>query len=130
MLFKEQKNINIQEQSIPNIQDRRYLPRWDVNSRVTYHREDENIIHECRSKDLNCTGACIAISETLEPNQKLIMTFFLGDQSQPIHVMGRMIWQRSQAEQNLVGVHFDVIGEKMRDLIYQYAFQFRHDELV
>ena len=110
--------------------DRRYLPRWEVDNKILYQKENEDTYHECRSKDINATGACMRTTEDITPNQQLNLTIYLADDIEPISIHGQTVWRVSREKENLVGIRFDRITEKTSDLIFHYAFEYKKEELM
>ena len=111
-------------------QDRRYLPRWEVDNKILFKKEDETTEYECHSKDINCTGACIRTREDIAPNQELDLTIYLADDIEPIRVHGRTLWRIARDNESLVGGHFDRVSDKTGDLIFNYAFEYKKEEVL
>lgn len=109
--------------------DRRYLPRWQVNNKILYRRPDTPEEYECQSKDVNGTGACLRNPTSFIPNEKLDLTIYLVENIEPIRAQGHVVWQASQGGENLAGIHFDRISTKDQDCIFEYAFEFKKEEL-
>lgn len=134
MPFKDKSEANPQRQSrdtsYPADVDRRYLPRWEVDNKILYRRENEVSHHECRSKDINCSGACIRTDEEIPLNQELALTVYLADDIEPVHVHGKTVWRLSKEQENLVGIQFDRISDKTSELIFNYAFEYKKEELM
>ena len=118
-----------QVESSADESDRRYFPRWEVDNKVLYHIENDPIVHECRSVDINCTGACIKTDDTLVPNQNLKLTIYL-DKNVTISVNGTIIWSKPLEKENIVGINFSNMSQKMQETILKYAFEFNKDSLV
>ena len=110
--------------------DRRYLPRWEVNNKISYRKDNDILYHDCLSKDINCTGACIRTPEDIPVHQNLKLTICLAENIDPIQVHGRVVWQKGHGEEHSLGIQFDRVSDKTSELIYRYAFEFRHDDLV
>ncbi len=110
--------------------ERRYFPRWEVNNRICYRLEPESFSHECRSRDLNCCGACLLTKQSLPPDQKLKMTVYLAEDV-CVHVEGKVLWSKPQKnEQYLIGVNFLETSKKIQDLILNHAFEINKNDLV
>ena len=109
--------------------DRRYFPRWEVQNRVIYRLEHDLNTRECHSRDINCTGACLCLKESIALNQRLKLTLFLTDDV-AVHVDGKVLWAQPNNNDYLVGVNFVEINEEIRDLILQYAFEIKKGDLV
>ena len=43
---------------------------------------------------------------------------------------GSVIWQKEIDNEYLVGLHFDKLTNKARELITDYAFEFKKDDVV
>jgi c-di-GMP-binding flagellar brake protein YcgR len=113
--------------------DRRRFPRWTISNRVFYKREGEEEERVALSKDICSNGACISLSEAVTPNTELDLKIHLGNNLEPISAKGRVVWlyPSREAKDNpfLAGVHFDYLRESEKDKIYNYAYQFRREEL-
>ena len=112
-----------------NGSEKRYLPRWTVNHRVIYQKENDSVSRECRSKNIHCEGACIDALEMLTSNQNLTLTFFLFDDV-AVEVQGKVQWILNNAQQNLIGLQFYNVSQKVQDLILQYAFRVNKEGLI
>ena len=58
------------------------------------------------------------------------MTIYLADDIEPIEAIGRPIWNAVKENQNLSGVRFDRISSSARDLIFQFAFVHKKEDLM
>ena len=112
------------------VSDRRYLPRWEVHNKILFRREEETACRQCLSKDINSIGTCIVTEEPVELNKPLVMTIYLADDIEPIEAVGRPIWNSVKENQNLAGVRFERISSKARDLIFQFAFVHKKEDLM
>ena len=108
--------------------DKRYLPRWTVNNRILYQVNDQPIFREGHTKDLNCSGACILVDETLQKDQKINLTIYLT-QNQFITVNGQVKWIKLSTGKNLIGVHFHNITENAQEVLLENAFELNKEEL-
>ena len=120
---KIQFSPNIKESVESNPQDRRYLPRWDAANRVIYRKKQDESIHECQSKDINCSGAAIWTEEEIPTQEKINLTVFLS-KDVFFSVDATVLWKKKRDDQTLVGVRFDAVAEEIRDLIFNYAFEY------
>lgn len=110
--------------------EKRYFPRWEVNNRICYRLEPESLLHECRSRDLNCCGACLLTNQSLEPEQKLKLSVYLAEDV-CIHLEGKVLWSKPEPDQQyLVGVNFLETSKKIQDLILDHAFEINKKNLV
>jgi len=109
--------------------DQRYIPRWEVSNRVLYHVQDEKSQGEARTRDLSCAGLCIRTDGDLLSDKKIELTIYLS-QKRTIRVQGRILWTRKTSEGSLAGIIFDNIQPEDQDLILDYAFAVKKDDLV
>ena len=109
--------------------ERRYFPRWEVKNRVSYRLAHDQQIKECQSRDVNCAGACLSLKEALPVDQHLKLTLYLTDDVS-VHVDGKVLWARPNQDDYLIGVSFLSTNEKIQDLILQYAFELKKQDLV
>jgi len=133
MPFEEEKTKpRLQPEKIekPANDERRYLPRWEVDNRIIYRKNNEDTAHECRSKDIHAMGACLRSDYDIPPYQELDLTIYLADDIEPIHVRGRTLWRVARDKENLIGIRFERISDKISDLIFNYAFEYKKEELM
>src|SRR3989338_9069822 len=71
--------------------DRRYLPRWEIENRILYRKEDDVVYHECTTKDLHCGGVCFFSKEAVQAGRKVTLTIYLTDDI-AIHLKGETAW--------------------------------------
>ena len=125
---------NIQESKIPNNADRRYLPRWEVRNKILFKKaEEETAAHQANSIDITSAGMCLDTSEPVTPNGRLNLMIYLADDIEPIDALGRVVWQKpksSEGSENIVGIYFERISKQAQDLIFNYAFEYKHAEMV
>ena len=113
-----------------NQDDRRYFPRWEVSNRVVYQLENEDVLRECRTKDINCAGACIYPKGKIKPDTKIDLTIYLAENKAPVRALGKCSWSRNVGDVHLAGIQFDEISEKAKDLLFEFAFEWKREELV
>ncbi len=116
--------------ALVNNSDRRYLPRWEASNKISYRKENDIVYRDCLSKDINCTGACLRASEELPVHQNLKLTIQLAENIDPIQVQGRVVWQQGHDADYCVGIQFDRVSDKASELIFRYAFEFKHDDMM
>ena len=109
--------------------DQRYIPRWVVNNKVLYRKENNPAYQETASKDINCSGASFYCKDEVGPNQKLKMVMYLS-QTIAVEVSGTVLWEKIGKDQNLIGVRFENIPSHVQDMILQYAFEFKKEDLT
>lgn len=109
--------------------DKRYFPRWQVSNRVFYQLEKSGRSYECRSRDLNCAGACLLTDQGIAANQKVKLTIDLSD-AVSVDVEGRTLWCRPVAGRNLTGIIFTNVKPEVQDSILDYAFEVKKEDVV
>jgi len=109
--------------------DLRYIPRWEVKSRVMYIRPGEIAFHQSESHDINCMGACIFTDEEIPLDEKLNVTIYLTSDIS-ISVTAKVVWEKTVGEQKILGLHFENVSDQVRDLIFNYAFEYKKEDLV
>lgn len=102
-------------------EEQRYFPRWETSNRVLYQSGKNCEIHQASTKDLSCAGVCIRTDRPLHQN-KIKLTIFLNSNTSVV-VDGRILWNRPDEGQTLVGVLFENIPLQSQELILQYAFE-------
>ena len=133
MIFKETEKANplsAASSSSVSDQDRRYLPRWEVDNKIIFQKNQDDIPYECRSKDITAAGACLRIKEDISLSQELNLTIYLANDIEPIQVHGKAIWHQKKENENLIGVQFDAINDATSDRIFHYAFEYRKSDLM
>ena len=109
--------------------DQRYIPRWISANRATYQFEDDPAIHEGRTKDLNCAGACITSDHHFEKNQKVKLTIYLNDRT-PVKVDGRIVWTKFSNKDTEIGIDFSNTSDEAQELILKHAFEIDKNNLI
>ena len=109
--------------------DQRYIPRWVVHNKVLYRRENNPSYQETASKDINCSGASFYCKDEIGPNQKLKMVLYLSE-TIAVEVTGTVLWKKDGKDQSLIGVRFENIPAHVQDMILQYAFEFKKEDLT
>ena len=110
-------------------QDRRYIPRWEVSSKILYQLHDDIDIQEGRTQDLSCVGTCLHSEKDLLANKKVKLTIYLSEDT-TIQVDGHILWTKKTPKGNFAGILFKDIKPEMQDLILDYAFEINKDDLV
>lgn len=107
--------------------DERYLPRWEVYRRVDYFEEGK-VSFRAYTIDLSLEGA--AIFAFGNPSEKCFvqLRIHLTDRAS-FQILGRVAWSRSEANHKLMGIVFEKLGERERELIMRHAFELRNDPL-
>ena len=129
---KEKKDLNLSGTAFGQTKDadRRYLPRWQVDNKILYQAEEGAALGECRSRDINSSGACIRMPDDVPLQQRLNLTIFLAKDIDPIQVRGAVVWKAPHDGENWFGIKFDRVSEKTNDLIFNYAFEYKKDEVM
>ena len=109
--------------------DKRYLPRWEVNNKVVYRLGNQREAHECTSKDISCTGACLQSEIHLPKNSKVDLTIHLSPKSS-INVQGHIVWNKDAEGKFLAGVVFENIPAASQEMILKHAFEIKKEDLV
>ena len=109
--------------------DKRYIPRWVVQNKVLYRKENNSAYQETASKDINCSGASFYCNDEVSLNQKLKMVMYLSETT-AVEVSGTVLWKKNDKDQNLIGVRFENIPPHVQDTILKYAFEFTKEDLT
>jgi len=116
------------------MQERRDLGRWTVQSKVCYKRCGDGRECDCASEDISTRGIRLATSEELIPDTQLDLRIHLAEGVIPIYARGKVIWQALDADSPdkhfNTGIHFDSIGDHDREAIYNYAYNYKREEIV
>lgn len=114
--------------------DRRRLPRWSIAGKVLYRKQGRESASECLSKNISSSGTCISLSEAIELNSEIDLDIHLGPGLLPIATKGKVRWLMPSMDSRdnpfLAGVHFDYLADEDKEKIFNYAFQYRRDEVT
>ena len=109
--------------------DKRYIPRWEVRNKILYSKENASSYQETSSKNINCNGACLYCDEPLIPDQKINLVLYLSE-SIAVEIKGKILWKRTEDHQNLIGVRFEEASPQIKEMILQYAFEYKKDDVI
>lgn len=110
--------------------ERRYLPRWEVRNRVLYQLHNSARVNESITKDLHAAGASFFSRQALEPKQTVKLTIYLSPDV-TVTVDGRITWIKSlNKEENLLGVEFVNVDERIQSKILEYAFELNDSSVM
>ena len=118
-----------QEQNGVDESDQRYLPRWEVKNRLLFQSEDYTNPQEGQTRDMSCSGVSFSTNLNLNAHQKIKLTIYLSPHT-AVKVSGQVIWIKSLAGENQVGVSFFNTSQKTQDLILEHAFELKHKSVV
>ena len=123
------EDSNVSSKNNPFGEDKRYIPRWEVNNRILYQVNDSEAL-ECLSKDISCTGACLLVNKELSLQEKLRLKIYL-EEGASVSVNGRVAWcKRVKHDQYLIGISFDGPTPEAQETILNYAFEIRRKDVV
>ncbi len=109
-------------------QEKRYFPRWDVNHKILYKKENTLFYKECSCTDISADGVCLSALEAFEPHQKLNLLVYLSE-NVAVEVNGTVLWNKISAQRCLAGFKFESISANVQDLILQFAFDCKKEQL-
>ena len=107
----------------------RNLPRWSTENRVLFRLENDSIFKEALSKDITTSGACLYCQEEIKSSSKLTLLIYLTDDL-AVEVGGTVLWNKNIASNNLIGVRFENTSPQVQEMILQYAFESKKDDLT
>jgi len=116
-------------QQHPSYEDKRYIPRWEVQNRVLLQKDEKVPAQEAVSRDISCVGICVELKEDVQVNQKINLTIYLTD-SVSIKVLGSVLWTKKTPQGILAGVIFEGTKPKTQQTILDYAFEIKRSDLV
>jgi hypothetical protein len=114
---------------LPEDDDRRYFPRWEVDSHTLYQLEGSKDSFEGRTKDLSCAGARIAGNGHIAPHQKIKVTIDLAE-GKKVNLNAHILWTKVENDHLHMGMTFYDTPDEVQDLILQYAFALDKDKVV
>lgn len=110
--------------------ERRYLPRWEVNNRVSYQiKGPYEELREGQTRDLNCSGTAIVVGQDPTIYKNIKLTIYL-DQAIPIEAQGEIMWIQNFSGKYLLGIRFIQIDESSQELILDHAFKIDKSKFV
>ena len=109
--------------------EKRYIPRWNVQNKILYRKEENNIYREALSKDINSSGACFLCPEAIQPPSKLTLLLYLSEHV-AVEVSGTVLWNKDGSGYNLIGIRFESIPRQIQEIILQHAFEYKKEDLV
>lgn len=104
-----------------NNSEKRYFPRWEVATPVSYSSQDCPESQKGYTKDLSCAGACIAAHEVFLLSQKLNLSIHLS-QTKTVEVQGQVVWQNIFHPPYTTGITFYNTTDEAQDSILSHAF--------
>ena len=107
--------------------DKRYFPRWNVQNKILYRKEENSTYQEALSKDINGSGACFSCLEEIKPSSKLTLLLYLAD-FVAVEVTGTVLWNKDGDSHNFVGVRFENTAAQVQDMILHYAFECKKED--
>jgi hypothetical protein len=98
---------------------RRLYPRFNVDIQVTV--SSDAAIVSAHTRDISRSGLCLISGEELAKEKEirieLVLTFGEGGFSEPLHIVGKVVWCTKLFGQFQIGVMFvNVDGEQTRNL--------------
>ncbi len=108
--------------------DKRFLPRWEVNNRISCQFGNSHQVYQCVSKDLSCSGACF-YSDVLPASNQVKLKIFLSER-QSVDVKGKLAWKKMENDRHLLGVSFFETPEAVQETILKYAFEINRKDIV
>lgn len=104
----------------PNVENKRYAPRWGAQAQCVCRMDKDNMPHEGQLKDVSCAGARVSTDQQLEINQNVDLTLFLSE-SGVVKVCGTVAWSEVVNSQKNVGIHFFNTSSEAQEAILQHA---------
>jgi len=130
MLARDNGNLPPAEPNDNNHQgDKRYIPRWSVKNRIFFQVDSEAQRHEACTHDISCAGVSLETDQDLLHQQKINLTVYLSERKS-IKVDGRILWNKKTPQGHLIGVLFENIDPESQNLILDYAFEIKREDLV
>jgi len=100
--------------------DRRYMPRWPMESKVYYRIKGVPVIFKTRLRDLNPAGAALRVSSDVHPAQRLELKIYLPDNTS-FETEGDVMWKRG-CRCFHAGVLFDCLPQETQEHIVNCAY--------
>ena len=112
-----------------DVTEKRYLPRWTVNKKVECIEIEADGSYAQRSvtKDLSFCGASIFLFQAPKDNNVGLRIYLNSDQM--INVSGQIVWRKSFASGEVVGISFQDVPEDVQRTILNHAFELDTNEV-
>jgi len=101
-------------------ENKRYTPRWGVQTHFTCRMNEEDTVYEGHLKDMSCSGACITTDQCFAINQKINLTLFLSEKG-IVRLCGTAVWTKVVNFQKRVGIHFFNTNSETQETIFQHV---------
>ena len=118
-----------QTKTFPRSNDRRYIPRWETESRILYQFENSKEFLHGKTVDLNSTGTCLCVGTLPSPERKVNLTIYLTDHT-VIECEGNIVWTKQQNDKTFLGVRFTNPDAETQEVILEHAFKIDRDRFL
>lgn len=109
--------------------DKRYFPRWEVQSRVLFQLKDNPEVFEGHTTDLSCVGMCLDTHQPLNIHQKLKLVVYLSKETS-VSLFGIAVWAKGEEFFHKIGIVFYNTPLETQDLILQFAFNLNKERFL
>jgi len=103
-------------------QERRSVPRWQINWQAMFKLADKDDLTECYVSDINFKGIRISLKEKLNPDTYVACTIFLS-RDFPVELKAWVVWQHSHEGLNTYGLFFTWIKDIDKERIHQFLIK-------
>ena len=101
-------------------EERRRLPRWQVNREAKVWLSQAQEFSQCMIEDINLKGMCASFNKQLPQEQPVHMS--LGFEGSPdiMQLEANLPWAKEDQGRYVYGLSFSKIADDDKDSIYQY----------
>ena len=112
------------------MQEHRHIIRWQINREARVKLEGAGDFIDCRIKDINFKGICIALKEKLPVDSFLKLSIALSEEFVLEDTEVWVVWHKSSREGlNHHGLYFNRIKDSDREKIYQFSCKYFSEAL-
>ena len=100
--------------------ERRQLPRWQVNRQVKVWLSQMQEFNQCIIEDINLKGMCASFDKQLPQERPVYMSLGLEDDSDIMQLEVNLSWSKEDQGRYVYGLSFIKIAEHDKNKIVHY----------
>ena len=108
--------------------ERRQLPRWEVNKEVKVWMSQTQDCTQCILEDIHLKGMRVSFNERLPQQESVRMSFSLGNNGDPIKIEAKIPWSKEERGRHVYGLSFTKIDEGDKDRLSEYIITNCYDQ--
>jgi hypothetical protein len=100
--------------------ERRNIPRWQINRQAKVKLEDAECFTDCQIKDINFKGIQISLGEKLSKDTFIRLSLCL-DEDCAISIEAWVVWHKTKDGSNSYGLYFTRIKDTDKEKTYRFV---------